>query len=90
MDDPYIIELDEAIEVIEAKRKKDIENTIKIFEEDNDFQILKGRWGRPYLKAGKKNIPLGKEVDAEALSFEECKKLAEEYQPKASKKKGKK
>ena len=88
--DPYTIELDDAILVIEEKRKKDIANTLKVFDEDQDVKIVKGRWGRPYLKSGKKNIPLAKETDIEKLTFEDCKKMADEYQPKASAKKGKK
>ncbi|OGU34695.1 MAG: DNA topoisomerase I [Ignavibacteria bacterium GWB2_35_6b] len=75
--DPYTIELDEAIEVIEAKKKADEEKTIKIFEEDPDVQLLKGRWG-PYLKAGKKNVRIPKDIDAEKLTYEECVKMAAE------------
>lgn len=75
--DPYTIELEEAIEVIEAKRKADAEKTIKIFEEDPEVQILKGRWG-PYLKAGKKNVRIPKDIDPEKLTYEECVKMAAE------------
>lgn len=75
--DPYTIELEEAIEVIEAKRKADAEKTIKIFEEDPEIQILKGRWG-PYIKAPKKNVRIPKDVDAEKLTYEECVKMVEE------------
>lgn len=75
--DPYTIELDEAIEVIEAKRKADIEKTVKLFDEDPDVQILKGRWG-PYIKAGKKNVRIPKDIDAGKLTYEECVKMAAE------------
>ncbi|MBU2492773.1 MAG: type I DNA topoisomerase [Bacteroidetes bacterium] len=75
--DPYTIELDDAIEVIEAKRKADAEKTIKIFEEDPEVQILKGRWG-PYIKAGKKNVRIPKDMDPDKLTFEECVKMAAE------------
>ncbi|HKL03455.1 MAG TPA: type I DNA topoisomerase, partial [Cryomorphaceae bacterium] len=56
-DDPLSIEIDRAIEVIEAKRKADREKLIKTFDEDESMQLLNGRWG-PFLKAGKKNYRL--------------------------------
>jgi DNA topoisomerase-1 len=78
--DPYTIDIDEAIEVIEAKRKADSEKTIKVFEENPDYQILNGRWG-PYLKAGKKNIRLPKDREPDSFTLEECIELAENYVP---------
>jgi DNA topoisomerase-1 len=76
-DDPLSIEINRAIELIEAKRKADLERIIKTYEEDETVQILKGRWG-PYLKAGKKNIKIPKDVAPESLSFADCQKLIEE------------
>ncbi len=74
--DPYSITLDEAIEVIEAKRKSDAEKHIKTFDENPEWQILNGRWG-PYLKAGKKNIRIPKDTDPASLTYEDCVKLVE-------------
>ncbi|MEO8399909.1 MAG: topoisomerase C-terminal repeat-containing protein, partial [Ignavibacteriaceae bacterium] len=74
--DPHTVDIETSIKVIEEKRKKDAEKTIKIFEEDPDFQILNGRWG-PYLKAGKKNVRIPKDVDAASLTYEDCLKLVE-------------
>ena len=88
--DPYTIEIDEAIVVIEAKRQKDIDNTLKTFEEDPEYKIVIGRWRRPYLKAGKKNIPLDKEVNIEKLTFEDVKKMVGETKPKPKAKSKKK
>jgi DNA topoisomerase-1 len=79
--DPHDIEIDEAIEVIEAKIKSDAEKTIKTFEEDPDLQILNGRWG-PYLKAGKENIKIPKDKDPASLTYDECLKLVEEAKTK--------
>ncbi|GMU94622.1 type I DNA topoisomerase [Ignavibacterium album] len=73
--DPHTITIDEAIQVIDAKRVSDSEKFIKVFDEDPTFQILNGRWG-PYLKAGKKNIKLPKDRDPSSLTFEECVELA--------------
>ena len=89
--DPHTITLEEAIEVIEAKRKADAEKVIKIFDENPEYQILNGRWG-PYLKAGKKNVRLPKDREPDSFTLEECIELAENYVPgrSRSKKKGKK
>ncbi|MCZ7615921.1 MAG: hypothetical protein M5T52_20800 [Ignavibacteriaceae bacterium] len=83
--DPHDIEIDEAIEVIEAKKKADAEKTIKIFEENPEFQILKGRWG-PYLKAGKENVKIPKDREPASLTYDECVKLAEEAKLKPKRK----
>ena len=84
--DPYTIEIAESIEVIKAKRQKDIDNTLKTFEEDSDLKIVIGRWRRPYLRAGKKNIPLEKDVDIEKLTYEVVKEMVEAAKPKAKSK----
>jgi len=83
--DPYSITLDEAIQVINAKRVADSEKFIKVFDEDPTYQILNGRWG-PYLKAGSKNIKLPKDREPASFTFEECVELAN----KAGESKGKK
>lgn len=75
-DDPYTIELDRAIELIEAKKKADREKTIRIFEEDENVKILKGRWG-PYISFGKKNVRIPKDVDPEKLTYQDCVEMAE-------------
>ncbi len=90
-DDPHTIELERSIEVIEAKRKADIEKIIKIFPEDETVQLLNGRWG-PFLKAGKKNVKLPKDTDPTTLTFADCQKLIAEApdKPKRGAKKAKK
>ena len=75
-DDPHTVTQDRAIELIMAKRKEDASRVIKTFDENEEFQILKGKWG-PYLKAGKKNVKLPKDKQPEELSYEECVELAE-------------
>ncbi len=84
--DPYTVTVEEAIPVIEEKRKKDAEKTIKIFEENESYKILKGRWG-PYLKAGRMNVRIPKDMDASKLTYEDCVKLAEETVEKGKAKK---
>ena len=80
--DPYVIKIDEAIEVIKAKRQKDIDNTLKTFSEDPVLKIVIGRWRRPYIKSGKKNIPLEKDVDIEKLTLEKVNEMVEAAKPK--------
>lgn len=75
-DDPLTVSESRAIELIENKRKEDANRIIKKFDENEDFQILKGKWG-PYLKAGKKNVKLPKNKQPEELTYEECVELAE-------------
>ncbi len=77
--DPYSVELETAIELIEAKREKDRLAVVKIFEEDAEVQILNGRWG-PYIKHGKNNVKIPKTIKVEAkdLSFEDCMKIIQE------------
>uniref|UniRef100_A0A832G8R2 DNA topoisomerase 1 n=1 Tax=Ignavibacterium album TaxID=591197 RepID=A0A832G8R2_9BACT len=87
--DPYTITLEEAIQVIDAKRVSDSEKYIKVFDEDPSYQILNGRWG-PYLKAGKKNVKLPKDREPSSFTFEECVALANNTEETKEKKKGRK
>ena len=83
--DPHEIDIDEAIDVIDAKRKADAVKTIKTFNENPEYQILNGKWG-PYLKAGKENVRLPKDREPASFTFEECVKLAEEAKTKPKRK----
>ncbi len=84
-DNPYTINKERAIELIEAKRKADKEKIIKIFNEDKDTQILNGRWG-PYIKYKKKNFKIPKNIDAKNLTYNECMEIIKNP-PKTKKKK---
>lgn len=84
-DDPMTVDADRAIELIEEKRKKDRERTIKVFEEDENVKILKGRWG-PYIAVGKTNYKIPKGKEPSELSFDEVKKIMEESDKKSPKK----
>lgn len=75
--DPHSISLEEAIEVIKAKRIADDEKTIKIFEENPEYQILNGRWG-PYLKAGRRNIRIPKDKEPGSLTYNDVLELLNE------------
>ena len=75
-DDPYTVEQDRAIELIEAKRKADAEKFIKSFDENPEVQVLNGRYG-PYIKIGKKNVKIPKDQEPKDLTLKECLDLAE-------------
>ena len=60
IDDPYTVELPRAIELIEEKRKADIEKMITVFSEDKTLSVQVGRWGA-YIKHGKLNYKLPKD-----------------------------
>lgn len=85
--DPYEVELDEVAPLIEEKRKKAAENTIKIFEKEK-IKILKGPYG-PYIKQGLRNYKLPKEKHetAKDITLEEAKAIIEEIKANPPKKK---
>jgi DNA topoisomerase-1 len=76
-DDPYSLTLERAVELIEAKREKEKNSIIRIFEENEDMRILNGRWG-PYISYKKTNHKIPKGTKAEELTYEECLKITEE------------
>lgn len=87
VDDPYTVQFDRAIELIEAKREKDRKALIKTFEEEPELRLLNGRWG-PYISYKKKNYRIAKGTEAEKLSLDDCMKIIEEGpKPKTKKKK---
>lgn len=86
---PLSITLDESIELIEEKRKKDEQRFLKKFDEDPEMEILNGRFG-PYIAYKKANYRIPKSItDPIALTLDECKKIIAEAaeKPAAGKKK---
>ncbi|MEQ9303514.1 MAG: topoisomerase C-terminal repeat-containing protein, partial [Marinoscillum sp.] len=74
--DPLSITLEEATQLVLEKREEDANKYIKTFDEDDTVFVLNGKYG-PYIKFGKKNVKIPKDKVPEALTFEECKELAE-------------
>ncbi len=81
---PMNITFDRAVEIILEKRESDANKLIKTFTEQEDMQLLNGRWG-PYLKIGKNNFKLPKDTVAEKLTYDECITISKN-QPKGKKK----
>lgn len=88
-DDPYTIETDRAIELIEEKRLKEKLKIIKVFTEEPELQVLNGRWGA-YIAYKNQNYKIPKENVAEKLTYAECKSIIEKSgkseSPKSKKK----
>ncbi|WP_018477788.1 type I DNA topoisomerase [Pontibacter roseus] len=75
--DPHTVTAEEAIALIEAKRKADAEKLIKDFPENPEVQVLNGRYG-PYIVVGKKNVKIPKGKEPAELTLQECLDLAEQ------------
>ena len=86
--DPHKVKEDEAIEVIEKKRKEDKEKIIQTFEEEPGLIVQKGRYG-PYISFEKKNYKIPKTVKPEELTLEDVRKIISETDPSRSRAKGK-
>ena len=71
--DPMAVTLEDAISLIDEKRKQESQKHLKIFLEDEKLEILNGRYG-PYLCYDGKNYRLPKNLHEKAtqLKYEEC------------------
>ena len=82
--DPQNIELAHAIEIIKEKREAEKKKIIKEFTEDKEVRVLNGRYG-PYLVIKKQNYKIPKNTDPEALTLEDCYKIAQDPENKPKK-----
>lgn len=78
--------IERATELIEQKREEDKNRIIKLFPEDDNVQLLNGRYGA-YLKIGKQNFRLPKDVKPEELTYEQCIEISQNQPAKGKKKK---
>lgn len=75
-DDPYTIDLERAVFLIEEKEEIARNRIIKEFD-GSDIQVLNGRFG-PYLSDGKLNGKIPKDREPASLTLEEVVRLMEE------------
>lgn len=87
-DDPMTVDMARAEEIILQKREDDANKIIKLFPEREDVQLLNGRWGA-YLKIGKDNFKLPKDIVVEDLTLEQCLEISENQPAPKGKFKGK-
>ena len=74
--DPMAITLDEAIALIQDKRREESQKHMKFFLEDPKLEVMNGRYG-PYLVYDGKNYRLPKTMHEKAkdLTYDECMKV---------------
>ena len=75
-DDPYTIDLERAVFLVEEKEEIARNRIIKSFD-GSDIQVLNGRYG-PYISDGKLNGRIPKDREPASLTLEEVQKLMEE------------
>jgi DNA topoisomerase-1 len=81
---PAAVTLDEAIELINEKRAEQSRKIVKTFSEDENLQILNGRYG-VYISYNKENYKIPKTVtDPASLSYDETMAIvnSDEAKPK--------
>ena len=91
-EDPMTVDLQTAIKLIEDKRQQDKERHLKSFEEDENMEVLNGRYG-PYIAFEGKNYRMPKEMHEKAkeLTYEECMEIIKNApEPKTRTRKAKK
>lgn len=79
--DPLAFTIDEAIDLIKAKREEEANRIIKTFEEDPSLEVLNGRYG-PYITYKKKNYKLPKGCIPSELDFNACMDIIREQDEK--------
>jgi DNA topoisomerase-1 len=84
-DDPMEVSIERAIEVIEEKREVERNRLIQSLGNDNEIQVLNGRFG-PYFTCNKVNYKIPKGTDPTTLTHEKCLELMA-AQPDAGNKK---
>jgi DNA topoisomerase-1 len=84
-DEPMDVTTERAIEIIEEKREVEKNRIIKILGENDEIQVLNGRFG-PYFTCDKVNYKIPKGTDPLSLTHEKCLELIA-AQPEAANKK---
>ena len=76
-DNPSLVEYDRAVEIINEKRQKDLDNIILTFDEDPDLRVMNGRFG-PYISYKKSNYKIPKDTNPSTLSHKDCMAIMED------------
>jgi len=73
-DDPYTIDYDRAVQLIEQHRTQSASTPLRTFDEDKDMVIKNGRYGA-YIACKGKNYRLPAGRKPEEMTYEECLKV---------------
>ena len=74
--DPYSVTIERAIELIEEKKIKDLEKTIKTFDEDKNIKVVLDRWKNPSVYYKKKYFKIPKGKNPADLTLQDCLEIA--------------
>ena len=83
---PQGVSLEDAMMLIQQKREQESQRLIKKFDEDDELELLNGRFG-PYIAYKKKNYKLPKGSEPASLTFADCMKIVEDADKAPAKKK---
>ena len=83
---PQGVSLEDAIMLIQQKREQESQRLIKKFDEDDELELLNGRFG-PYIAYKKKNYKLPRGSEPASLTFADCMKIVEDADKAPAKKK---
>jgi DNA topoisomerase-1 len=72
-ENPLLITLERAVELIKAKDDAEKNKTIMTFDSD-DIKVLNGRFGA-YISHNSTNYKIPKDIDAQTLTLEKCKEI---------------
>ena len=85
-DDPMEVTAERAVEIIEAKREEEKNRLIQVLGENDEIQVLNGRFG-PYFTRDKVNYKIPKGTDPTTLTLEKCLELIASQPDAGTKKK---
>ncbi len=71
---PLEVTLEQAQELIVAKRNSEASKVLKHWDEEPELQVLNGRFG-PYINYKKQNYKIPRNVNAEELTLEQCREI---------------
>ena len=87
--DPFSIDLQQAVALIEEKNKTEQQRLIKSFDEEPELEVLNGRYGA-YISYKGTNFRLPKTVtDPKSLTLEECMDIIKSQETKPKRRKSK-
>lgn len=81
--EPMEVTIEEAIELVLAKREAEAKKHIKSFDEEPELEILNGRYG-PYIAYKKSNYKIPKDVVPQDLNLQTCLKIVKLQAEKAA------